>query len=450
MLQTRRDYGIARGIGTMLGMRGSRFPNENPKDRTPTTFTDMVQRFADDLEHARATLANTTPQTATPFTVAIDDLWFDINSDGVRERGEEVSFQLTQVALDQRTRRGLEKSEFPVEIRFDGADHAWLMAYTHMLSGLAEGILAFDPSTEFAHLQDAEVALANAPTIPYTYDSDAILLEITALEVEQEQLEEQEKQINGEFSLFSEQLSDLKKKKKDAPETADITALEQEILTTSEQRQDAQIRLGETRRQKRFIRSEIRANQSKLPPELLSESDARRNRQLRRRLEQSLNQELMDTVYAVIQTLRKNPDRDRIASMRSHWDEMLRQNQVFWDAVLQETDNDREWLPNPDQTGALGVSIDAQTISAWQSILDDAQGVLEGRLLVPHPLLPEGYGINVSAWLDDPGPIDLIAWIHGRAVSKYVAKGPLITQSNWLAFRRLARGNARGLAFYFN
>ena len=57
-----------------------------------------------------------------------------------------------------------------------------------MLSGMAEGILAFDPSPIFADLLFAETMLADVPTIPNTYDVDAILRKIAALNVEQEDL----------------------------------------------------------------------------------------------------------------------------------------------------------------------------------------------------------------------------------------------------------------------
>ena len=57
---------------------------------------------------------------------------------------------------------------------------------------------------------------------------------------------------------------------------------------------------------------------------------------------------------------------------------------------------------------------------------------------------------NVAAWVNDPSPIDLLAWIHGSGAYKYVARGPVITAQNWRAFNRLTGGNAGLMALYLN
>ena len=87
----------------------------------------------------------------------------------------------------------------------------------------------------------------------------------------------------------------------------------------------------------------------------------------------------------MIKALDSEPDPARIARARDHWLNMLAQNRIFWDALERETDNDREWIANPSQTSALGITLDEGTIQAWKNVLDDAQAVLEGRLLAPHP-----------------------------------------------------------------
>jgi hypothetical protein len=70
--------------------------------------------------------------------------------------------------------------------------------------------------------------------------------------------------------------------------------------------------------------------------------------------------------------------------------------------------------------------------------------------LLPHPLLPEGYGIDLTAFVLDPGPIDLIAWIQGIGVYPYAARGPRITAQNWTAFSRLTQGRASMYSLFFN
>lgn len=188
LLQTQYQYGIGRGFGRVFGMSRGRSANPAPDNRTPATFAEMTQTFAVDLEIARGTLAQTSTETAEPFEMVVTDLWLDINRNGVLDEGENISDLLVQFAVPRTARPDKGETIEPITVRFDGADHAWLTAYTYMLSGVAEGILAFDPSPVFADLLFAEAMLADAPTIPNTYDVDAILLKIAALEVERNDL----------------------------------------------------------------------------------------------------------------------------------------------------------------------------------------------------------------------------------------------------------------------
>ncbi|MGH1413772.1 MAG: hypothetical protein ACRBB0_09760 [Pelagimonas sp.] len=136
--------------------------------------------------------------------------------------------------------------------------------------------------------------------------------------------------------------------------------------------------------------------------------------------------------------------------MRDHWRAMIAHNTKFWEAVAQETDDDREWIPNPKQTSALGLTVSAETARAWQRILADADAVMNGQLLVNMPNLPRGLKLNVAAYFDDPAPLDLLEWLHGRGAYKYAARGPAITDQSWRAFQRLTQGRAGSFALFFN
>ena len=61
----------------------------------------------------------------------------------------------------------------------------------------------------------------------------------------------------------------------------------------------------------------------------------------------------------------------------------------------------------------LGLRIEPERAEGWQAILADAEALLDGRLLVPHPLLPPDMGINLAAWFDDPSSLNPIGWLHG-------------------------------------
>lgn len=54
------------------------------------------------------------------------------------------------------------------------------------------------------------------------------------------------------------------------------------------------------------------------------------------------------------------------------------------------------------------MTIPPHVIEGWQNILKDVEAVVEGKLLIPHPLLPEGYGIGLPSYVDNPAPLDLV------------------------------------------
>ena len=67
--------------------------------------------------------------------------------------------------------------------------------------------------------------------------------------------------------------------------------------------------------------------------------------------------------------------------------EMIRLSRENWKAILAETDNDREWLPGPQQPGInplTGLAVTEEGGAAWHEALQMAEDLLEGRVLLPH------------------------------------------------------------------
>jgi len=86
----------------------------------------------------------------------------------------------------------------------------------------------------------------------------------------------------------------------------------------------------------------------------------------------------------------------------------------------------------------------------WQSILTEGEALLEGKLLIPHPLLPQGYGISLKLFAENPAPLELVGTVHGRSLYPFAAKGPTLSDINSSRFSRLTGGNAGGFALWFN
>ena len=124
-------------------------PNPQPAPFTGAVLTDMLENALDDLANAAATLDTIADGDDAALVLRPGDLWLDIDGDGSRGPGEDLS----EVAAHLFAADG----DWPVtlEIRFDTADAAWLSAYAHALSGMSELILATDPAPTIDAIRDA-------------------------------------------------------------------------------------------------------------------------------------------------------------------------------------------------------------------------------------------------------------------------------------------------------
>lgn len=346
-LQTRYEYGLGDRLVDLpvLRLQFGGMSHPQPKIAAPDTLSKIVSTFVTDLRQAQTSLTSDAANGPQAFEMTLHDLWFDIDRNGERAPEESAASILAPVILGQRAMQDPDTAALldrPITIRFDAADHDWLLAYTHLLSGFGNAFLAFDPTPVIRDLADQNAILANAPEIDDALDEQA-------------------------------------------------------------------------QTQQNFI-----------------------------------DQATLDTIYLVIAALRQQPNPDHIRAARQDWQAMIDYNSGFWTKLALETDNDREWIPNPDQTSALPLTLPPGTAEAWQRILADAQSVLEGKLLIQHPFLPNGYGINAAAYFDDPSPLNFLDWLHGVGAYKYAARGPVLTRQSWRAFNRLTLGNASGFALFLN
>jgi hypothetical protein len=117
---------------------------------------------------------------------------------------------------------------------------------------------------------------------------------------------------------------------------------------------------------------------------------------------------------------------DRLADSLAHLEAMVRLNRVSWQRIMAETDQRREWIPNPRQTGVLpAMTVTADRVAAWLLVLDDLDALLKGRKLIPHWRFDKG--INLRRLFLQPTTFDLVLLIQGSAAIPYLEKGELIT-----------------------
>ncbi|WP_322865150.1 hypothetical protein U5922_002435 [Aquicoccus sp. G2-2] len=446
VVQARYEYGLGDSALNLplLRIRTRGATNPRAKPAGPETLSKIITTFTEDMDTARATLDTARADGVQPFEMMISDIWFDINQNATMERGENAAQLIGGFVLDRASRRALLRSkEMPViDVRFDDADLAWLMAYTHMLSGAADAFLAFDPTPVFRDLEAKQALLKDMPRLPEFYDLSKVSAEIAEMEAKKAKYDARLKELRKEIKPFQQQVRETYQQERkpdvkgDKDKRAEIKARRKLIEDAMTPLRDEQRNLS---RESRTLRGELASAKAKLP---MGGSSLRNSAQQFR--------PTADAIYVLLAALRQQPDPAHIKAMFGHWRAMIAENRKFWALVAQETDNDKEWIPNPQQVSALGLEVSAEQAEAWQSVLSDAEAALAGRLLVPHPLLPTGTGISLAHYEQNPTPIDIVNALHGIGFYEHVARGSRISMQAWRAFGRLTNGRAGAMAFYFN
>jgi len=76
-----------------------------------------------------------------------------------------------------------------------------------------------------------------------------------------------------------------------------------------------------------------------------------------------------------------------------------------WDLALAETDNEREWLVNPNQTPPFSIEVNQKRIQDWIAFMLDWEKLLEERALLPGQVLDDQYsnqGLSLKALMQNP------------------------------------------------
>jgi hypothetical protein len=158
----------------------------------------------------------------------------------------------------------------------------------------------------------------------------------------------------------------------------------------------------------------------------------------------------VDRVAMILEALETPPDPSQTQAAHAHLLAMIAENRRFWSLVEAETDNDREWVPNDRQTSGLGLPVPPGTGTRWQAVLADAEGLLTGKLLVPHWRYGAEAGIDLQAMFLTPPAIDVVAFVQGEGLLPYARKGPRVSPDNWQQFERLMQGDAGLFAVFLN
>lgn len=148
--------------------------------------------------------------------------------------------------------------------------------------------------------------------------------------------------------------------------------------------------------------------------------------------------------------LNQQPDVTRTRASHAHLLNMIAENKAFWAGVEAETDNVKEWIPNANQTAALGFELPPEASTAWQVILGDVEAMLNGDLLIPYWRLGAKGGVNMQKLFMDPPVFDIVTWIQGYGLLPYLERGPVITPDAINQFEDMTGGDIMLFSFLFN
>lgn len=119
----------------------------------------------------------------------------------------------------------------------------------------------------------------------------------------------------------------------------------------------------------------------------------------------------------------------RLAAAHDHALRAIEESRTLRAALLAETDDDREWIPNPtQQNNAFPLLLDDQVFTSWAALLTQLDELLHGKtllavhrrnalgdLLPPTFRCPEGQGISIKKLFDKPVvAFDLFDALEGR------------------------------------
>lgn len=149
----------------------------------------------------------------------------------------------------------------------------------------------------------------------------------------------------------------------------------------------------------------------------------------------------------------KEPARCKAAL--EHLEALVGQAREMWKHILAETGDDHEWIPNPRQTGVMGVKVTQEMVDTWLATLEEAEAVLRGKRLLPFWRGTQfDRGVNLRRVFTEPQTFDPFLWFQGTAATPYLEKGPL-TRFSTPEFMRRINGTFGGFgfvgfAFWFN
>jgi hypothetical protein len=142
---------------------------------------------------------------------------------------------------------------------------------------------------------------------------------------------------------------------------------------------------------------------------------------------------------------------ERLTRALEHFRKTVDHGRAMWEHYDNEADDDREWIPNPDQTAAFHeVEVDEDMRDAWLALIDEAGAVLNGKKLLRFWRGDGTKGIDLVKVMTEPRDFNLLYWIQGSAATPYLVEGEFTAPNTWAQIRRVTERRYFRYSFWFN
>jgi hypothetical protein len=120
-----------------------------------------------------------------------------------------------------------------------------------------------------------------------------------------------------------------------------------------------------------------------------------------------------------------------------------------WEAILAETDDQRELVPSPGQTSLMpDLPVTEETVAAWMATLDTVDQILAGELLVPHWRFAQGF--DLPLYFRSATETDLVMLLTGYGALPYLKEGPVADADSFAEANRVFGTEWLTYIFWFN
>lgn len=142
-------------------------------------------------------------------------------------------------------------------------------------------------------------------------------------------------------------------------------------------------------------------------------------------------------------------DTARLAGVLARLQSITALSRQNWEAILAETDDNRELVPSPSQTSLVPETpVTQETVDAWMATLDTVDTILAGELLVPHWRFKQGF--DLKAYFETATETDLVMLLTGYDALPYIKEGPIADAESFAEANRAFGTEWLNYAFWFN